>query len=90
MGEEKRVKSHFKMKITTLKRQEGEDTNPLKVINEEWVSCRRTDFVRSLRADADKGIEHKIEMVKATPVNFQINTIYIRLDGEIVWIFREE
>ena len=42
MGEEKRVKSHFKMKITTLKRQEGEDTNPLKVINEEWVSCRRT------------------------------------------------
>lgn len=81
------TKSHFTMKITTLK----ESDEGLKVVKTEKVNARGSDFQRSLIQCEAAGIPRKVELVEKEPTNFQVNVLYVRLDGKYVWTYiREE
>lgn len=91
MGEDRIVKSKFLMKVTTLKKVKGDEGNDtLKVTNEKWVRAKGKDFAASLYEERSKGIERKVEIVKAAPEKFQIGVIYVLLDGSKVWTYVEE
>ncbi len=81
------TKAHFTMEITTLK----EVDEGLKVVKTEKVNARGSDFQRSLIQCEAAGIPRKVELVEKKPTDFQVNVLYVRLDGKYVWTFiREE
>lgn len=84
------VKSNFLMKITTIEREiNDEGKEVLKVVNEEWVKERAKNFYASMNEELSKGINRPIQIVAAAPQKFQLGTIYIRMDGKQVYIYKE-
>lgn len=72
------TKSHFTWKITTLDKDN-------KVSKVEKIPSRGSDFQRSIITCIAAGMPRKIELVEKEPEQFQLNTLYVRLDGKYVW-----
>ena len=88
MEPERILKSHFIMSLILVKREINEDGEGVfKVIDSKNENVRASDFQKSLQEDRDNGVEHEIKMVNAKPTNFQFNVIYVRADGERVWVW---
>lgn len=76
------------MSIILVKREiDNEGKGIFKVIDSKNEKIRASDFQKSLQEDRDNGIEHEMKMVNAKPTNFQFNVIYVRADGERVWVW---
>ena len=84
------IKSHFKMEITLVEQVKTDDKSSFKVIDSIVENLRRTDFINDLNEDKIKGIKHPIQFVMGKPHQFQLNTLYIRNDGEFIWVWVEK
>ena len=81
------MKSKFNMKVTRLEEQEVEGRNQLKVVNSEWIPVYKNEFKKSLNEEEAKGIFHSIEIITAPPIEFQVNTVYLRADGMAAYTY---
>lgn len=80
------TKAHFILKISTLR----ETDEGLKVVDTKRVNARGSDFQRSLIQCRAAGMPRKIEIVENEPINFQVNVLYVRVDGKYVWTWVKE
>lgn len=80
------TKAHFTLKATTLK----ETDEGLKVIKTEKIQLRCSEFQRSLVACHNAGMPRQVELVEKEPENFQVNVVYIRIDGKYAWVWTKE
>ena len=80
-------KNRFNLKISLFEKVKEGDKESLKLINSKWVKVKAKEFEESLREEEAKGISHKIEKCSSAPVKFQFNTIYLRADGKVAWVF---
>lgn len=88
MEPERILKSHFIMSMILVKREiDKEGKGVFKVVDSKNENIRASDFQKSLQEDRDKGIKHEVKIVNAKPTNFQFNVIYVRADGERVWVW---
>lgn len=88
MEPERILKSHFIMSIILVKREiDNEGKDVFKIIDSKNENMRASDFQKSLQEDRDKGINHAIKTVNGKPNNFQFNTLYMRADGERMWVW---
>lgn len=88
MEPERILKANFIMSLILVSQSIDEDgKNVFKVIDGKNEKVKASDFHRSLQEDRDKGINHEIKVVNSKPTNFQFNVIYVRADGERVWIW---
>lgn len=88
MGEDRLVKSKFLLSITLMEEvtdDEGNKKLKVKDQKDEWIKGK--DFTRDMYEERVNGREPVIEIVNAKPENFHINVIYIRADGERMWVW---
>ena len=88
MGEERLVKSKFLMSVTLMEEitdEEGNKKLKVKDQKDEWVKGK--DFTRDMYEERVNDREPNIQIVNSKPENFQINVIYIRADGERMWVW---
>ena len=88
MGEERLVKSKFLMSVTLMEEitdEEGNKKLKVKDQKDEWVKGK--DFTRDMYEERMNDRNPTIQIVNAKPENFHLNVIYIRADGERMWVW---
>lgn len=83
-------KAKFRMKVTTLEKQETENGPAYKVINSEWIKGNAKQLRESVRAEIAEGKTRTIEIVNEEPKKFKINQIYMLRTRDVVWIYKEQ
>lgn len=83
-------KAKFRMKITTLEKQETENGPAYKVLNSEWVKGNAKELRESIKAELAEGKNRTIELVDEEPKKFKINQIYMLRSRDVVWIYKEQ
>ena len=88
MEERNLVKAKFILTATEVEEVKQDDgTTALKVVRTTSDQMSGREFKRSMYDDRLNGIEHKIELVNKKPEEFQLNTLYILLDGTRMWVW---
>ncbi len=83
-------KAKFRMKITTLEKQETENGPAYKVLNSEWVKGNAKELRESIKAELAEGKNRTIELVDEEPKKFKVNQIYMLKTRDVVWIYKEQ
>ena len=78
------MKNKFQLGIAVFEKNEN---GQLKLIDKQWKTIRRKEFEQSVEEEKKKGVEHKIVSCNESPKRFQFNTIYLRNDGEMAYVF---